>query len=237
MQSQAPLPQTQLRSAHPRQMTNPDLRQFAPATQRNRAPILAVLKQALPPTGTVLEISSGTGEHGTFFAPALAPRYWLPSDPNPVARDSITAWREHSPSDYLLPPVALDVRDPRWPVEPPDARLELRPITAIVNINMLHISPWAACLGLMAGASRILPILPTDGLLYLYGPFRQAGLPLAPSNAAFDQSLKSQNPDWGLRDLEAVIAVAEAAGLVWFKTFTMPANNLSVLFKRAPVAR
>ena len=216
-------------------MINPDLRQFAPATQRNRAPILAVLKQVLPPTGTVLEVSSGTGEHGAFFAPALA-RPWLPSDPNPVARDSITAWRAHEPSDYLLPPLALDARDPHWPIEQPDSQPE-PPITAIVNINMVHISPWAACLGLMAGAGRILP---ADGLLYLYGPFKQLGIPLAASNAAFDQSLKAQNPEWGLRDLEAVIAAAQAAGLVWIETLAMPANNLSVLFKpaqRTQVAR
>jgi Protein of unknown function (DUF938) len=219
-------------------MTHPDLRQFAPATQRNREPILALLKRVLPPTGTVLEISSGTGEHGAFFAPLLAPRYWLPSDPNPIARDSIRAWRAEA-SDYLLPPIALDARDPIWPVEQadveqpalePDREPDLRrlPITAIVNINMVHISPWAACLGLMAGAGRILP---TDGLLYLYGPFKQAGLPLAPSNAEFDQSLQRQNPEWGLRDLEAVIAAAEAERLTWVETLSMPANNLSVLFR------
>ena len=213
-------------------MTNPDLRQFAPATQRNRQPILAVLEQILPPRGTVLEISSGTGEHGVFFAPALAPRYWLPSDPNPLARDSIQAWRHYSPSDYLLAPLALDVRQPIWPVEMPDLQepdLRQHPITAIVNINMLHISPWTACLGLMAGASRILPV---DGLLYLYGPFKQADLPLAPSNAEFDQSLRARDSNWGLRDLEAVIKAAATVGLTWVETQPMPANNLSVWFRR-----
>ncbi len=217
-------------------MANPDLRQFAPATERNREPILAVLQQILPPTGTVLEVSSGTGEHGLWFAPALAPRYWLPSDPSPAAQDSIRAWQAIAPCDHWLPPLALDARDPVWPVEWP---IETRstegsaprpqPITAIVNINMVHIAPWSACLGLMAGASRILP---PGGLLYLYGPFQQADQPLAPSNAEFDRSLQARNPDWGLRDLGAVIDAAEAVGLTWVDTAAMPANNLSVWFQR-----
>ena len=221
-------------------MPNPDLRQFAPATQRNRTPILAILQRVLPPTGTILEISSGTGEHGACFAPALAPRYWLPSDPNPIARDSIRAWLAEAASGYLLPPIALDARDSIWPIERAggedaeesdlEPMLRRSPITAMVNINMVHISPWAACLGLMAGAGRILP---AHGLLYLYGPFKQAGLPLAPSNAEFDQSLQRQNPEWGLRDLEAVIGAAEAEGLAWVETISMPANNLSVVFRRS----
>jgi Protein of unknown function (DUF938) len=211
---------------------NPDLRQFAPATQRNREPILAVLQQILPADGMILEISSGTGEHAAFFASALAPRCWLPSDPNPIARDSIQAWREFTAAENLLPPLALDVRESVWPVEQPDwlqANAGYPPIRAIVNINMVHISPWSACLGLMAGAGRILP---PDGLLYLYGPFKQAA-PLAPSNAAFDQSLRMQNPEWGLRELTSVIEAAEAAGFVWVETRPMPANNLSVWFRRS----
>ncbi len=211
---------------------HPDLRQFAPATQRNREPILAVLQQILPPSGTVLEISSGTGEHGVFFAPALAPRSWLPSDPNPIARASIQAWRAELNSPHLLPPLALDASEPVWPVEQPDVQSSLSdPITAMVNINMLHISPWSACLGLMAGAGRILP---PDGLLYLYGPFKQANLPLAPSNAEFDQSLRAQNPEWGLRELADVIAAAASEGLCWVETRPMPANNLSVWLRRSP---
>jgi hypothetical protein len=161
-----------------------DTRQFAPATQRNREPILAVLTEVLPPTGTVLEISSGTGEHAIFFAPALAPRMWITSDPNPVARSSIAAWQAHSPQANLYGPLYLDTQAPLWPIEPgsiepqatrenyregvppdlglqdldlQDLDLQVFPIQAIVNINMIHISPWSACEGLMAGATNSTP--------------------------------------------------------------------------------
>lgn len=214
---------------------SPDARQYAPATQRNREPILSVLHQVLPATGTVLEISSGTGEHAIFFAPSLHPRRWLPSDPNPIARASIAAWQQHSPSENLYPPIALDAQDSVWAVErePLPETLSSRgfqsgEITAIVNINMIHIAPWSACLGLMAGARRILP---AGGVLYLYGPYKQGGQHTAPSNAAFDQSLRAQDSDWGVRDLEAVIAAAEAEQLTFITTSAMPANNLSVIFR------
>jgi hypothetical protein len=213
-----------------------DSRQFAPATQRNREPILAVLKEVLPSTGTVLEISSGTGEHAVFFAPQFIPLGWVPSDLNPVARESIAAWREQEPSANLYPPIALDVRDPVWPIEQNPLPKELQgldlqqfPVRAIVNINMIHISPWSACLGLMAGAERLLP---PGGILYLYGPFKQADVPTAPSNEAFDTSLQMQNPEWGLRSLEEVIAVAQTHHLTLVKTIPMPANNLSVIVRR-----
>lgn len=199
----------------------PDARQYAPATERNREPILAVLREVLPIAGTVLEISSGTGEHAIFFAPRLAPRKWLPSDPNPVARASIAAWRQHCPSENLYPPIALDACDSSWAVE--------EEISAIANINMIHIAPWAACLGLMAGAGRHL--FP-GGILYLYGPFKQAGKHTAPSNEAFDESLQVQNPQWGIRDLEEVVAVAQSEGFSPIKTVAMPANNLSVIFQK-----
>src|SRR5512141_2601856 len=155
-----------------------DARQSAPATQRNQAPILEVLQTVLPPMGTVLEISSGTGEHAIFFAPRLRPRQWLPSDPSTEARASIAAWRSAFPVETLHSPIALDARDPIWAVEEENwaerSDLDLRrdPIRAIVNINMIHIAPWSACMGLMAGAERILP---ADGVLYLYGPFKQKG--------------------------------------------------------------
>lgn len=220
-------------------MSGFDARQYAPATQRNQQPILEILQQVLPPAGTVLEISSGTGEHAVFLAPRLAPRWWLPSDPNPAALASIEAWQQHLPSPNLLPPIALDVRNPVWGVEPALGLNELptvhpkgphlkAPITAIVNINMIHIAPWEACLGLMAGARRTLP---TDGVLYLYGPFKQGGIHTAPSNATFDESLRQQNAQWGVRDLEAVIEAAAAERLSLIQTFSMPANNLSVLFQ------
>lgn len=213
----------------------PDARQYAPATQRNQAAILEVLLQVLPPTGTVLEVSSGTGEHAIFFAPRLDPRKWLPSDPNPLARASIMAWREYCPAANLYPAIALDVCDAIWAVEQDELRellpkidFKRDPIKAIVNINMIHIAPWSACLGLIAGAKRILP---PGGILYLYGPFKQNGRHTSPSNAAFDQSLQSQNPQWGVRDLDQVIAVAQAENLSLVKTVTMPANNLSVIFR------
>lgn len=210
-----------------------DARQFAPATQRNRDPILAVLSEVLP-EGAVLEISSGTGEHAVYFAPRLAPRAWIPSDPNPAALASIESWRQHQPAPNLYPPLRLDVTSPVWPVEQPlpsgfeTLDLQQQQIRAIVNINMIHISPWSACLGLMAGAGRILP---SGGVLYLYGPYKQQGEHTAPSNAEFDRSLQLQNPAWGVRDLEAVIAAAEAEQLRWVQTVAMPANNLSVVFQ------
>lgn len=210
-------------------------RQYAPATQRNRESILAVLQACLPPTGTVLEIASGTGEHAIFFAPRLCPRNWLPSDPDPIARSSIRAWQAESPCPGLYPPLALDVREPTWAIEqplPPEwSELDLltHPVRAMVNINMIHIAPWSVCVGLMAGASRILP---PNGILYLYGPFKQQGQHTAASNERFDQSLQSQNPEWGVRDLEDVIAIAQAHSLQWVSSLAMPANNLSVIFSR-----
>lgn len=214
---------------------SPDVRQYAPATLRNRDPILEVLLQILPSQGAVLEVSSGTGEHAVFLAPQFHPRPWIPSDPNPMARASIGAWRAHCPTDNLYPPIALDARAPVWPVEldePPAALqawdLKRDPIAAIVNINMIHIAPWSACLGLMAGARRILP---PGGILYLYGPFKQGGKHTAPSNMAFDESLQMRNPEWGVRDLDQVIAVAQAQRLDLVKIVAMPANNLSVIFQ------
>ena len=212
-----------------------DHRQYAPATQRNRDPILAVLRQVLPSTGTVLEISSGTGEHALYFASQFAACHWISSDPNPAARASIAAWCTHNPIPTLWGPIALDVHDPQWPVEEDPLPVTLQgldlgeePIRAIVNINMIHIAPWSACLGLMAGARRLLP---TGGVLYLYGPYKQGGVHTAPSNAAFDQSLRTQNPDWGVRNLEDVIAAARGQQLSLVSTHEMPANNLSVLFQ------
>jgi Protein of unknown function (DUF938) len=208
-----------------------DLRRYAPATQRNREPILEILSQVLPPTGTILEISSGTGEHAVFMAPQLAPRRWLPSDPNPDARASIAAWIESTPCDNIYPPIDLDASSPQWSIESPtltDLNLQDFPIAAIVSINMIHIAPRSAYLGLFAGASRILS---PGGILYLYGPFKQAGVHTAPSNAAFDESLQSQNPEWGVRDLEEIVAVAGNHHLALQQIYPMPANNLSVVFQ------
>ncbi|MGB3692972.1 MAG: DUF938 domain-containing protein [Spirulinaceae cyanobacterium] len=207
---------------------NQDSKSYAPATQRNREPILAVLSRVLPPQGTVLEISSGTGEHAVFFAPSLYPRHWLPSDPNPLARASIQAWCEDSPADNLHSPVDIDVQESLWSIEKqPLPTLQNNPITAIVNINMIHIAPWAACLGLMAGAKRILS---KGGILYLYGPFKQDGQHTAPSNQDFDLSLRQRNPEWGIRDLDEVIEVAKKCDFALQEVVSMPANNLSVIF-------
>lgn len=191
----------------------------APATLRNRDPILAVLREALPGSGLVLEVASGTGEHVRHFAEALPALSFQPSDPDAAARASIAAWCAGLPN--VLPPLALDAAATDWPI----ARAE-----ALLCINMVHISPWAATLGLFAGAARLLP---EGAPLYLYGPYRRADVPTAPSNEAFDDSLKARNPAWGLRRLEDVHAVADAAGFAFDRLVEMPANNLSVLFRRA----
>lgn len=204
--------------------TPTDARQYAPATQRNREAILEVLLRILPSSGNVLEISSGTGEHAIFFAPRLSPRHWFPSDPNPLALASINAWREHFPSDNLHAPLQLDTCDRVWSIE--EKKIT---ISAIVNINMIHIAPWSACLGLMAGANRLLS---HGGILYLYGPFKQEGKHTAPSNHAFDESLRAQNPQWGVRNLEEVIETARLQGLNLLEVVSMPANNLSIIFQR-----
>ncbi len=225
-------------------------RQYAPATLRNRFAILEVLLRVLPPTGTVLEVASGTGEHAIFFAPRLSPRKWLPSDPNPQSRASIAAWSAYNPCENLYPPIDLDVCMPIWSVEEDvqqqfrsaeaavpaspgwrdGDRLKRSPITAIVNINMIHISPWSASLGLMAGADRILPL---GGILYLYGPFKKGGKHTAPSNEAFDEALRAQNSEWGIRDLDDVVTAASTQHLNLLDTYQMPANNISVVFQRA----
>ncbi len=200
--------------------------QSAPSAERNREAILDVLKEVLPASGTVLEVSSGTGQHAAYFAPELAPLRWLPSEFDRALIDSIEAWRERVPAANLLPAVTLDACAPVWPVEqePPE-----RPITAIVNINMIHIAPWQTCLGLLAGAGRILP---PDGILYLYGPYRRGGAHSAPSNEDFDRSLRARDPQWGVRDLDEVEIAAEGEGLVLERVIDMPVNNLSVVFRK-----
>ena len=194
-------------------------KRHAPAAERNREPIVAVLRQVLPPTGTVLEVASGTGEHAAWFAAAFPRLLWQPSDPDPDAIASAAAWRAESGAANLLPPLRLDAAAAEWPVERADA---------IVCINMVHISPWSATEGLMRGAGRLLP---PGAPLVLYGPYRRAAVPTAPSNEAFDASLKARNPAWGLRDLEAVAAEAEANGLALERVVEMPANNIVALFR------
>jgi hypothetical protein len=214
-------------------MTAADAKQYAPATQRNRQSILSVLQQHLPPTGTVLEIASGTGEHAAFFAPHLAPRLWLPSDIGEIQLKSIEAWREDALPPTLLKPIYLNVMEKDWPqqiVQSLSARGDPTNIlSAIVSINMVHIAPWAATEGLLWGSECLLP---KGGILYLYGPYQRGGKHTAPSNEAFDQMLQSQNPDWGVRALEAVIDLAAQHQLCWREIIPMPANNFSVIFER-----
>jgi SAM-dependent methyltransferase len=181
-----------------------------------------MLRAHLPARGAVLEIAAGSGEHAVAFAGALPGLAWTPSDPSPEARASIAAWADAATLPNLRPPLALDVLDPgTWPEGP---------VQAVVCINMIHISPWTATQGLMAMAGRVLT---SGGLLVLYGPYREAEVPLSPSNAAFDESLKSRDPAWGLRDRDAVVAVAKAEGLVLTLRSAMPANNLMLLFRRS----
>lgn len=193
----------------------------SPAVARNTAPILAVLKAHMPARGRVLEIAAGSGEHAVAFAAALPGLEWTPSDPSGEARASIAAWADQAGLANLRPPAALDVLDEAtWPEGP---------FAALVCINMIHISPWAATEGLMRLAGRVLPV---GGLLATYGPYREAEVPLAPSNAAFDESLKARDPAWGLREREAVAAAAKAEGLALTRRVEMPANNLMLLFRR-----
>jgi len=194
-------------------------RQHAPAAARNREPIREVLSRELPPAGSVLEIASGSGEHAVHFAGAFPTLTWQPSDASDAALASIAAWRDDARLPNLRAPVALDVTATAWPVDHANA---------IVCINMVHISPWQATLGLFAGAARVLPV---GALLYLYGPYRFSGAFTAPSNAAFDDSLRARDPRWGVRDVDDLVAAAAPHGLVLRDTVEMPANNHSLVFR------
>jgi hypothetical protein len=196
-------------------------RQFAPATQRNRGPILEVLREVLPAQGLVLEVASGSGEHAIHFAAELPELEWQPSDPDADARTSITAWLSAAGNPTnIRPPLDLDVHRDPWPLHGADA---------VVCINMLHIAPWSACSALFQGAGRLLP---EAGVLYLYGPYKRDAKHTAPSNAAFDRDLRLRNPAWGVRDLADVESVARAAGLGLTQILPMPANNLSLVFRK-----
>lgn len=190
----------------------------SPAAERNSTPILAVLQRVLPSSGLVLEIASGTGQHAARFSRALAHLTWQPSDADARSRDSIAAWCAKADVPNLREPLALDVRVEPWPIAHADA---------IVCINMIHISPWAATIALFAGAQRVLG---AGGVVYLYGPYRVGRRHTAPSNEAFDRSLRAQDAAWGVRDLEDVMAVASDSGFDLVETVEMPANNLSLVF-------
>ncbi|MFO6445620.1 DUF938 domain-containing protein [Erythrobacter sp. NE805] len=199
------------------------MKQHAPATSRNREPIAEVLARALPASGTVLEIASGTGEHAAFFAARFPALSWQPTDPSEEALASIAAYRADYAGDNLAPPLRLDAADPEaWPIAE---------AAAILCINMVHISPWEATLGLFRGAARLLGS--SDGPLILYGPFCEQGVETAPSNLAFDQSLKARNPLWGLREAEALDAVAAAHGMARTARHALPANNIMLVYGAA----
>ncbi len=192
----------------------------APHVARSRGHILKVLRGVLPEEGTVLEIASGSGEHAVYFAARFPGLVWQPSDPDPQARASIAAWIAESGLDNLLPPLDLDVLRP--------AGLPAR-AHAVLNMNMLHISSWAVCAGLMAVSGGALD---AGGPLFLYGPFLVEGRETAPSNLEFDASLRERDPEWGIRQLEDVANLAEAHGLALEHTADMPANNLAVIFRK-----
>jgi hypothetical protein len=198
----------------------PGAKRHAPAAVRNVDAIIAVLRDILPGSGSVLEIASGSGEHGVAFARAFPALTFQPSDPDPQALASIAAHRAEAALANLAPPVALDVRDAAWPVAAANA---------ILAINMVHISPWEATLGLLDGASRTLP---QGAPLYLYGAYLRDDAPTAPSNLAFDRSLRARNPRWGIRRLDRVVGEARERGLSLRGVVEMPANNLSVTFVR-----
>jgi SAM-dependent methyltransferase len=196
----------------------------AAATERNREPILEVLRRVLPPAGLVLEIASGTGQHVAFFARALPALRWQPSDPDPRHRDSVRAWTAAAAADNVAAPLDLDVERWPWPLERADA---------ILNINMIHIAPWSAAAALIEGAARVLP---PSGVLFFYGPFKQGGQHTAESNQRFDERLRGEDPRWGVRDADDVAALAAAAGFAPPEIVAMPANNLSLVFRRGAEA-
>jgi len=204
-----------------------DARHFSPSAARNRGPILEVLARVLPKEGIVLEIGSGTGEHAVGFAKGLPGLDWLPSDPDAASRASIKAWIATEELANVRAPVALDVRQAVWGVE------DAAPFDAIISLNMVHIAPWEAALGLLAGAGRVLRL---DGVLFLYGPFMSGGTHTTPSNAAFDADLKRRDPRWGVRDIDDLVGRAASHGLDLREVVKMPANNLSLVFFKAKCA-
>ncbi|MFH5925703.1 class I SAM-dependent methyltransferase [Roseomonas xinghualingensis] len=207
--------------------TNPEAKRHAPAAVRNRDPILAVLREWLPKRGMVLEIASGSGEHAVYFASALPGLTFQPTDSDPGAMTSIDAWMVEAETGAgatnLLPALRLDAAVANWPVVQADA---------VLCINMVHIAPWEAALGLLRGAAAVLP---PGAPLILYGPYHWKGRHTAPSNEAFDADLRARNPAWGVREVETIAEAALARGFTGPEIRQMPANNLMLLFRRAKV--
>lgn len=200
-----------------------DAKAHAPATLRNREPIATVLARELPAAGTVLEIAAGSGEHAAFFAGMFPALSWLPTDPSPEALASIAAYRADYPGTNLSAPVMLDAAArEHWPVAE---------AAAILCINMVHISPWEATLGLFRGAARLLGRAGSGAPLILYGPYIEAGVETAASNLEFDASLKARNPLWGLRTAEALDAVAAQHRMARSARVALPANNIMLIYR------
>lgn len=203
-----------------------DARQHSLPAGRNREPILGVLRRVIAPGSRVLEIASGSGEHAVYFAAHLEDVRWLPSDPDPNARASVAAWIEEMQSNNVAAPLDLDVCEAGW-------EKAIGACDAIIAVNMIHISPWEATLGLMRGAGALLSEAKLGpGVLYTYGAYKRGGAHTAPSNEAFDAWLKERDPSYGVRDLEEVEAAANVNGLRLREIIEMPANNLSLVFER-----
>ena len=197
-----------------------DAKRHAPATLRNREAIAQVLAKELPASGLVLEVASGSGEHALYFAGHFPQLNWQPSDPDPSAIASIAAWRADSGARNLRAPLQLDASASEWPVAQADV---------IFCANMVHIAPWEATEGLLAGAARVLG---KGAPLIVYGPFFEAEIEAAPSNLSFDESLRMRNPAWGIRRRGALEALASAHGFALAQRYEMPANNLTLVFRK-----
>jgi SAM-dependent methyltransferase len=197
-----------------------DGRWFTASAERNKGPILALLERTLPRTGLVLEIGSGTGQHVAHFAKALPELSWQPSDLDAEFCESIRSWVVWENLGNVRAPIELDVCKYPWPVPHADA---------VLCINIIHVAPWAATKALLTGAKGVLM---RGGVLFLYGPYRRFGRHTAASNEAFDAQLRAKDPAWGLRDLEAVVELADRAGFELAKVVDMPANNLSLVLSK-----
>ena len=197
-----------------------DQKLHSTAAVRNCEPVWSVLSEILPERGTLLEIGSGTGQHGAAYAPRAPHIQWQPSDIDPRYTASVRAHQQEQPHANWLPPIHLDVTSQEWDIDAVDV---------IMSMNMIHIAPWEACVGLLQGAGKYLV---PGGWLYTYGPYKIDGEHTSESNVAFDRSLKSRNPSWGIKDLEAIVSCAEEAGLRFDKKVAMPASNFSLLFQR-----
>jgi SAM-dependent methyltransferase len=197
-----------------------DGRLVSPSAERNKVPIAAVLERVLPRRGAVLEVGSGTGQHVVHFARAMPHLTWQPSERDAASLRSIAHWMAAETLPNIRAPLRLDVADQPWPVGP---------TVAVVALNMIHIAPWSAAEALIRGAGAAVS---PGGILFLYGPYRRNGRHTSPSNATFDEQLRSQDPQWGVRDLEDVAVCAKAHGFGEPETHEMPSNNLSVVLRR-----